>query len=725
MARSKKYRRTALTLFLTGLIINSFLLSIWFNYAQDASRKTFNARISETNTNIMTRLTYYEEVMLGAQGLLKANLNVSKDQWNMYASTVLADNKVPGIGAIGLAAKVAPQERETYMDLVRKAGLSDYKIFPESGDSTMYPILYIGPESDASKQAIGFNIASEDIRRKTIEEAVDSGKTTISEKLQLIFKNGNQNNNTPAFYIVVPVYAVKSPIDTVEQRRAAIRGVVYAGIRADNLLNNLIDRSRLGIDFDLYDGSADQSNFLYSTGSQQKGNLLVMPTMITDQQTINFGGKTLTVRYRSNEHFVENRWFSNKLLYPVLTTLITLLVSGVVYLLLKSRQQAVEIASYTANKLSESEERYKMVVNILQEGIILEDKNGKMLTYNESAYRILGFSSIQEAESNDSSSWTYVNENGETIDREKMPNHTVRQTGKPCIDTVIGVKRGDLPLQWLRISSLPIYEPGTKTLSHVVTSYFDITRQKNADEELKSLNKKLEQSNSELQDFAYISSHDLQEPLRKVIAFGEILQRKYKDILGEEGSGYIGKMQNASSRMSLLINDLLQFSRVTSQARPFESVDLNDIAVEVLSDLEIRTEEVHAHISVGDLPSIEADALQMRQLFQNLLSNSLKFRKHDTEPTINIYMKESKKNSNTVKIYFEDNGIGFDSKYKDKIFNIFQRLHTKSEYPGSGIGLSICRKIVDRHHGTIKVRSKVGVGTTFVIILPKTQSETE
>ena len=250
-----------------------------------------------------------------------------------------------------------------------------------------------------------------------------------------------------------------------------------------------------------------------------------------------------------------------------------------------------------------------------------------------------------------------------------------------------------------------------------------ISKQKKADEELKTFAEKLQRSNRELEGFAHIASHDLQEPLRKVVAFGDRLAAKYSETLGEQGRDYLKRMQSAGKRMQNLINSLLTFSRVTTKGLPFVPVNLVKVTRDVLSDLEVRIEQANAHIEIGDLPTIDADPLQMPQLLQNLISNALKFAKKDTPPLIKIYGKviQDYGGNNLSQLTVEDNGIGFDEKYADRIFDIFQRLYGREEYEGSGIGLSICRKIVERHNGKITAESSPGKGTSFIITLPLKQ----
>jgi len=249
-------------------------------------------------------------------------------------------------------------------------------------------------------------------------------------------------------------------------------------------------------------------------------------------------------------------------------------------------------------------------------------------------------------------------------------------------------------------------------------------------EDMKFYAKKLERSNKELQEFASVASHDLQEPLRKIQAFSDRLRNRCAAALDDQGCEYLDRIQNAAARMQTLINDLLTYARVASKAQPFVTTDLVSITREVVSDLEARIEQVNGRVVVGELPKLEADPLQVRQLMQNLIGNSLKYNRPDVPPVVSIYSHhliegpsktQSAASGPYCQILVEDNGIGFDEIYSEKIFAIFQRLHGRTEYEGTGVGLAVCRKIVERHGGTITARSTLGQGSTFTVTLPLRQ----
>jgi signal transduction histidine kinase len=230
----------------------------------------------------------------------------------------------------------------------------------------------------------------------------------------------------------------------------------------------------------------------------------------------------------------------------------------------------------------------------------------------------------------------------------------------------------------------------------------------------------LSRSNAELEQFASIASHDLQEPLRKVQTFAAQLNATESERLSEQGQDFLRRMSDAAGRMRALIDDLLMFSRVSTKARPFTAVDLAETIEYVLTDLEVAIEESGAQVTVQELPTIEAEPMQMRQLLQNLLGNALKFRREGVTPEIAVRATVA---DGIAELTITDNGLGFDAQFATRIFRAFERLHGTSAYPGTGIGLALCRKIVERHHGTITADGRENEGATFTVRLPLRQPD--
>lgn len=288
-------------------------------------------------------------------------------------------------------------------------------------------------------------------------------------------------------------------------------------------------------------------------------------------------------------------------------------------------------------------------------------------------------------------------------------------------------------IRLLRVESVPFYArvevAPSRDASGLLTGWLliftDISDIKRAEDELKLYAERLERSNRELQDFAFIASHDLREPLRKIQAFGDILRTQYAKNLDAEGADYLERMCSAAGRLQSMVRGLLEYSRVVTRGAGFNLIDLGRVVDGAIMDLEWQIEDERAAVVREDLPAIEADSDQMHQLFQNLLSNALKFRGKEP-PYIRIYARpdqSSKDSGQRWQIFIEDNGIGFEEQYAERIFALFERLHGRSEYEGSGMGLAICRRIAERHGGTITAHALPGKGATFIVTLPARQQD--
>jgi PAS domain S-box-containing protein len=404
-------------------------------------------------------------------------------------------------------------------------------------------------------------------------------------------------------------------------------------------------------------------------------------------------------------------------------TVLTLLCLGVAGVMIirdaLARRRAEEALANEHNLL-------KSIIDALPDLVSVKDRRGRFFLNNAMHRKHLNVREPSDIESKTDFNF-YPHEMASLYTAD---DQGVMVSGKPLINWIEPTVDYEGNLVWLSTTKVPLRDSDGEIIG-LVTVSTDITERKQAEEKLRLFATQLERSNRELQEFAYVASHDLQEPLRKIQAFGDRLKKKSAHALDEQGLDYLGRMQDAAQRMQGLIHGLLMLARVTSAAHPFEPVDLGKVIGEILNDLELRIEQTEAEIEVGELPVIDADALQMRQLFYNLLNNALKFHKKGQRPVISIFSKVLQVTESQLpgasphdavcQIHVTDNGIGFDAKYAERIFDVFQRLHSRSEFAGTGIGLAVCRKIVDRHGGTITAKSAEGQGATFVVTLPVKQ----
>lgn len=381
---------------------------------------------------------------------------------------------------------------------------------------------------------------------------------------------------------------------------------------------------------------------------------------------------------------------------------------------LESSKSVLQIHVEARTKQLESlQRRYEMILNSAGEGICSLDIEGKATFVNPTVSKLTG-RPAEELIGKTEQDLFYAHGSSASA--------VTLTPGNPNEQVFYRHDGSCFPVEFIKT---PINENG-KVVGSVLV-FKDITERKRVEESLAQKAAELTRSNSELEQFAFVASHDLQEPLRKIQAFGDRLKVKCEGVDSPEIRDYLDRMQGAAGRMRTLISDLLTFSRVIRSSEPCVPVDLAIVTREVLGDLEVRIERSGAKLEVGALPTLEADPMQMRQLLLNLISNALKFQPPGASPIVKINSRllNAASGEQLCELTVQDNGIGFDEKYVDKMFAVFQRLHGRSEYEGTGIGLAVCRRIVDRHHGNILARSQPGQGAAFIITLPLHQQKAQ
>jgi PAS domain S-box-containing protein len=379
----------------------------------------------------------------------------------------------------------------------------------------------------------------------------------------------------------------------------------------------------------------------------------------------------------------------------------------------RSEQQSQESLA----ALRQSEELFRLLVDgITDYAIYMLDPAGRVVSWNKGAQRLKGYSAEEIL--------------GQDVTLFFLPEEAA--AGKPQAELARAARDERTEQEAWRVR-----KDGSRFRAHVVVTALrdgdgnlrgfakvtrDITARQAAEDKLRAYASRLERSNRELETFASVASHDLQEPLRKIRSFGDRLTTMYAERLDPKARDYLERMCAAAARMQDLIENLLTFSRVTTKAQPFGLVDMAAMAREALSDLESRVAQSGGRIELGALPVLYADATQMRQLFQNLLGNALKFHRAGVAPIVRADSR-GLPGGEHWEVWVQDNGLGFEPQYAERIFGLFQRLHGRSEFEGTGIGLAICRKIVERHHGTIVATGVPGEGARFTFTLPYQQPE--
>jgi PAS domain S-box-containing protein len=394
----------------------------------------------------------------------------------------------------------------------------------------------------------------------------------------------------------------------------------------------------------------------------------------------------------------------------------------------EQNEQSLRERRQTEEALRVSEERFRLLVEGVKDyAILLLSPTGHVLTWNAGAQQIKGYRAEEIVGQHFSRFYPE-----DAITRGWPAWELQRAAADGRFEDEGWRLRKDGSRFWANVV-LTALRDAAGNLKGFAKVTRDLSERKQAEEKLKAFTRQLQRSNLDLELFASVAAHDLQEPLRKIQAFGDRLQTKCGDALGEQGREYLDRMLTSAQRMRALINDLLTFARLTTKAGPFEPVDLARVAREVVSNLEARIQQTAGRVEVGPLPTVDADPSQMRQLLQNLIGNALKFHRPGEPPVVKVEGELLPEPASPFKgqgrslcqIRVQDNGIGFEEKYLDRIFEVFQRLHGRHEYEGTGVGLAICRKIAERHGGSITARSAPAQGATVLVTMPSKQANEE
>ena len=348
----------------------------------------------------------------------------------------------------------------------------------------------------------------------------------------------------------------------------------------------------------------------------------------------------------------------------------------------------------------------RAILDSLQDGVVVYDEDERIVFFNPAAQEILGVP--REELLSGRRTWEPLAADATPIPQAQRPVVITARTGEPCVGVDVGLRRSDGGIRWTTVSTRSLQEaPGPNGRYAVVVAFTDITDRREALEAL-------ERSNEELAQFAYVASHDLSEPLRMVSSYLQLLRRRYHGQIDEDADEFIDYAVEGANRMRALIEDLLAYSRAGrgAEARP---IDTGLVMADVLSSLAAAVADARAQVHVGPLPTVLADRVALVQLLQNLVANALKFRRG---PGVHVWVTASADGAGMQALSVADDGIGIDPRHRERVFKMFQRLHDREAFEGTGIGLAICRKIVERQGGRIWVEDREGGGTVFRFTLP-------
>ena len=695
------------------LIVLGSLILTFFAWHYSSSEKTARIQVQFDRESdhvielVKERMGKYEDALWSGVALIRTSGDdVDFQTWRRYANSINIEEKYPGISGIGVVHSVPANELESYLTKQRLQR-PDFQVFPQHDESENFPIAYVIPV-EGNEKAVGLDLAHETNRYTAAQRARDTGRSQITGPITLVQDAGK----TPGFLFYAPFYkadkneADKSGIDTnkneavenipgnaIDDRRDRFAGMVYAPFIFNKLMEGTLgkDKRRVGIRI------SDGDELLYDEHQGHEQDFDPNP-IFTKSVDVKLFGRNWKFDIWTTKSFrqatADNQPLSILIGGIIIDTFLILLFLS----MKRTSQKSLRLADSMTLQLE------KNAVSLELKAIELQHRIEDLRRFNESA----------------------VGRELRMVELKHEVNELCEHSGdsrRYCLSTAL---KGLTPANSQRL--LPEMPPqgqvtADKSLESKITRLESSQRAtlnmmedaERSRQTLATMNEALQQSNHDLEQFAYIASHDLQEPLRKVASFCSLLQKEYGDGLDDDGRKYLNFAVDGASRMRALVQDLLLYSKIGSQKNRSHQIDTHAALKLAELNLELLIAESNAKIICDDLPEVVAEQREIAQLFQNLIGNSLKYRA-DEPPEIRIATVDCE---DCWQFSVSDNGIGVAPEYQERVFGIFKRLHSRNEYSGTGIGLAICKRIVEQLGGKIWIQQKEEAGCTVCFTVPK------
>lgn len=691
----------------------SLTLTLWAWYAaqeniQQDAMQHFDQSTQRIEATLRVRMQQHAQILYGARGLVLASEHVERREWHDFVNSLDLEVHYPGVQGVGLSLRVHPLDLNSHIRKIRAEGFPRYAIHPQGQRNEYFPVIYIEPFEDSNLRAFGYDMYAEPTRRAAMQHARDQGTPALSGKVVLVQETGADVQ--PGFLLYLPVYRKDKILATVEQRRAALIGFVYSPYRANDLMAGLFAKIPPTIAFKIYDGKeVSPERLIYDDDVSTVRTDSGLQSRFHKVRSVEIYGQWWTLSYNSRPAFDDEVASFVPALILVGGTLMSLLLFGFIWSLFSTRERALRLASDMTMKRVQAQAEKQLLLAILEQTpdfIGVADMQGNLKFHNRAALRMVGLPEDFDI--------------ARLKIKDMHPEWGARKVKEEAIPAVLkdGVWQGENALLHRDGHEIPVSqvlmvhrdEKGNPLFLSTIMR--DISESLRIQQSMREKSEELARSNAELEQFAYVASHDLQEPLRMVSSYTQLLAKRYPDKLDKDANEFIAYAVDGATRMQRLIQDLLLYSRV-GRGVTLVPCELQAAYDQALRNLKLVLEESQAQVTHDPLPLVMGDSGQLVQLLQNLIGNALKFR-GEHRPTVHLSVA---RDGAMWRIGVRDNGIGIEPEFHQRIFVIFQRLHTRERYAGTGIGLAICKKIVERHAGRIWVESQPGQGTTFFFTL--------
>lgn len=676
---------------------------------EEQMRADFQARAADIRDSLESRLAGYALVLRGAAALFSASEEVTREDWRQYITGLQLRSDYPAIQAVAFARSVPAGGLDSLVRQMRASGVADFTVWPEGRRERYVVNVFTEPYEGLNVKALGYDMWQDGIRRQAMEQALRSGRATITQKITLKVDEGAP---VPAFIMYLPVY---------ERDRARLQGFVLSPFRMPDVAGDLVTPAVAGVALAIYDGTdMNEAALLHRGPREQAGHA----SRFVARQTMPVAGREWTLSF-SSEPSLENVAAANRPLQALaIGIVISLLLFAVTWSLLSMRRRAMLLAERMTRSLSESERKYRLITENASDVIWLLDVDTQRFLYvSPSVERLRGYT--PEEVMSQPMHEALTPQSRELLQRILPENIAEFQRGvrKTYINEV-EQPRKDGTAVWTETSTRLERDP---TSGHFVIYGVsrDITERKVAERRLRDFNAELERrvqqrtaelerANRDLESFSYSISHDLRTPLRAINGFSSILASEERERLSADGKDLLDRVAKAATRLGQLIDDVLEYSRAGRLAKADVRVDLRILAQKITGEL--GEAYPHTVIKVGELPTVQGDPTMLRQILINLVGNACKYSARREGPTVEIGAQEGE---DEVVIHVRDNGAGFDMRYADKLFGMFQRLHPESDFQGTGVGLAIVKRLVERHGGRVWAEAEPDRGATFRFTLGK------
>ncbi|MCQ4165062.1 CHASE domain-containing protein [Tahibacter harae] len=665
---------------------------------ESAQLQRFDVQASRLAAALRLSLLRYIDVLRGAQGLFAASDSVEAYEWRRYWDRMDLETRYPGVNGVGYAPRIAADQRADYEARIAALIRPGLRIRPEGEREVYYPLTYIEPLRGANLTAAALDLGTDAVLRPALEQALGRDEAVLSGKME--FASDAATPAAAGFYVFVPLRLGKRD----EDQAARTLGVAFFQLQAAQWLQSVDDEHRAGLALQLYDGAGAEPARLLHADPVPEG-----PRTLRHSEVLSLGGREWTLQVQARPDYLR----ANASVLPLWVLLAglfcSLLLFAIAWLLAGRRARAERLAVQMTAELRRSQQAFRALADTANDAIIAAGADGRIRYVNPAAERCFGYAPA-----------AMLGEPVTCIMPERyreahlagmqhyLDGAPARIIGRTVELSGLRSDGSEFPLE----ISIAGWNAGDGTNFTAILR--DISRRRETEQMLETQREELARSNADLEQFAYVASHDLQEPLRMVASYVQLLARRYKGKLDQDADDFIGFAVDGALRMQRLIDDLLAYSRIATRAEPGREIAAAECVAAAQRNLAVRVRETGAVIEYGELPLLRMDPSQLAQLFQNLLGNALKF---CTEGTPRVRISAEREDA-FWHFRVADNGIGIDPQYAERIFVIFQRLHPRQQYAGTGIGLAICKKIVERAGGRIWVESMPGAGATFHFTLP-------